>query len=42
MHEEPIVCSPKDALRAFIDGKIDYLILNNYLIERNETKKSHF
>jgi carbamoyltransferase len=42
MHEEPIVCSPKDALRAFIDGKIDYLILNNYLIERNENKKSNF
>lgn len=36
MHEEPIVCSPTDALRAFVDGKLDYLVINNFLIEQNE------
>ena len=34
MHEEPIVCSPSDALRAFIDSQIDYLVINNFLIHK--------
>ncbi|MEX2317843.1 MAG: carbamoyltransferase C-terminal domain-containing protein [Pirellulales bacterium] len=25
MHEEPIVCTPYDAVRAFLDGNLDYL-----------------
>jgi len=33
MHEEPIVCSPKDAIRAFMDSKLDYMVMNKYLIE---------
>jgi carbamoyltransferase len=33
IHEEPIVCTPDDALRAFIDGELDYLALGNYLLE---------
>jgi carbamoyltransferase len=33
MHEEPIVCSPSDALRAFLDGGLDYLAMGNYLLE---------
>jgi carbamoyltransferase len=33
MHEEPIVCTPTDALRAFNDGGLDYLAMGNYLIE---------
>jgi carbamoyltransferase len=33
MHEEPIVCSPSDALRAFTDGELDYLAMGNYLLE---------
>jgi len=33
MHEEPIVCSPSDALRAFTDGRLDYLAMGNYLLE---------
>ena len=33
MHEEPIVCSPFDALRAFTDGGLDYLAIGNYLLE---------
>ena len=36
MHEEPIVCSPKDALRAFIDSKIDFLFIGKFIISNNE------
>jgi carbamoyltransferase len=32
MHEEPIVCSPSDALRSFTEGALDYLALGNYLV----------
>jgi carbamoyltransferase len=31
MHEEPIVCSPADAIRAFLQGNIDYLAIGPYL-----------
>lgn len=33
IHEEPIVCTPEDALRTLQDGSVDYLALGNYLIE---------
>jgi carbamoyltransferase len=33
MHEEPIVCSPADAIRAFTEGRLDYLAMGNYLLE---------
>jgi len=32
MHEEPIVCSPDDAVRSFQEGNLDYLALGNWLI----------
>ena len=32
MHEEPIVCTARDAVRAFLMGKLDYLALGPYLI----------
>lgn len=32
MHEEPIVCTPGDAIRAFIQGNLDYLAIGNYLV----------
>ncbi len=32
MHEEPIVCSPDDAVRAFLLGNIDYLAIGDYLV----------
>ena len=35
MHEEPIVCSPDDAVRAFLDSKIDYLAIGSYLVAGN-------
>lgn len=35
MHEEPIVCSPDDAIRAFQLGHLDVLAIENYLVESN-------
>jgi len=32
MHEEPIVCSPRDAINALERGCVDILILNNYWV----------
>jgi carbamoyltransferase len=32
MHEEPIVCTPADALRAFLQGNLDYLAIGPYLV----------
>lgn len=34
MHEEPIVCTPKDAIRAFQLGHLDYLAMCNLLVEQ--------
>ncbi len=33
MHEEPIVCTPDDAVRAFLRGRIDCLVLGNWFVE---------
>ena len=33
MHEEPIVCTPDDAIRAFLQGNLDYLAIGDYLVE---------
>jgi carbamoyltransferase len=32
MHEEPIVCSPADAIRAFLLGNLDYLAAGPFLV----------
>lgn len=32
MHEEPIVCSPDDAIRAFLAGRLDYLAIGPFLV----------
>ena len=34
MHEEPIVCSPYDAIRAFLDGDLDYLAIGQHLVKQ--------
>ena len=34
LHEEPIVNSPNDAIRAYLQGNLDCLVLNNILIEK--------
>lgn len=33
MHEEPIVCTPDDAVRAFVRGHLDCLVLGPFLVE---------
>lgn len=40
MHEEPIVCTPYDAIRAFQLGHLDYLAMGSYLI-RNPGPIAH-
>lgn len=42
MHEEPIVCTPKDGIRGFLDGNLDYLAMGNYIIKNPNVKKNHF
>ena len=32
VHEEPIVCSPEDAIKSFKEGRIDVLIMGNWLM----------
>lgn len=32
MHEEPIVCTPDDAVRSFLRGGIDYLAIGDFLV----------
>lgn len=34
MHEEPIVCSPDDALRAFLASGLDYLAMDQFLVPK--------
>lgn len=34
MHEEPIVCSPYDAVRAFKLGRIPYLCIGNFIVSQ--------
>jgi carbamoyltransferase len=34
MHEEPIVCSPEDAVKGFMDSKLDCLSIGNFFVER--------
>ena len=33
MHEEPIVNSPEDAIRAFLQGNLDYLAIGPFLVK---------
>jgi len=39
IHEEPIVCTPQDALRAFDQGNLDYLAINNWLVAHPSTRR---
>jgi carbamoyltransferase len=32
-HEEPIVCTPEDAIQAFQQGHLDYLAIGDWLIK---------
>ena len=33
MHEEPIVCTPQDAVRSFVQGHLDYLAIGSFLVK---------
>jgi carbamoyltransferase len=33
-HEEPIVCSPSDAIKSLIKGNVDYIIIENFIVSR--------
>ena len=33
MHEEPIVCTAEDCVRAFLDGGLDYLAIGRHLVK---------
>ncbi len=37
MHEEPIVCTAGDAVRAFQAGRLPYLAIGDYLVARDHT-----
>ncbi|MFZ6009329.1 MAG: carbamoyltransferase C-terminal domain-containing protein, partial [Bacteroidota bacterium] len=39
MHEEPIICTPYDAVKTFDDGRLDFLSLGNYILESPHLKK---
>ena len=39
MHEEPIVCSPDDAIRAFLQGNLDYLAIGEFLVEHPSSRQ---
>lgn len=38
MHEEPIVCSPDDAIRSFMTGNLHYLAIGNFLVKGKNVK----
>src|SRR5712691_4245975 len=39
MHEEPIVCTPADAIRALLQGNLDYLAIGNLLVQHPASRQ---
>ncbi len=39
MHGEPIVCSPKDAIKSFLSSGLDYLAIGNFIIKNDKNKR---
>jgi carbamoyltransferase len=39
MHGEPIVCTPQDAMRSFLQGKIEYMAMGNWLVSSGMTNE---
>jgi carbamoyltransferase len=39
MHEEPIVCSPDDAIRAFLQGNLDHLAIGSFLVSHPSARR---
>jgi len=40
MHEEPIVCSPQDAVRGFLQGQLDNLAMGPFLVKISENRQA--
>ena len=40
MHEEPIVCTPADAIRAFQLGHLEYLAISNFIVSAPDPEKA--
>ncbi len=40
IHEEPIVCSPSDALRSFASGAVDVLAMGRFLVRSSANKSN--
>ena len=40
MHEEPIVCSPHDAIRAFQRGRLDYLAIGDFVVASQQRQSA--
>jgi carbamoyltransferase len=40
MHEEPIVNTPNDAIRAFLQGNLDYLAIGTFLVPHPTNRQS--
>ena len=40
MHEEPIVCSPEDGIRAFLQGRIDGLAIGPYYVSNPDRTRT--
>lgn len=36
MHEEPIVYTPSDAIRGYLDAQLDYLAIGNFLVDNKD------
>jgi carbamoyltransferase len=39
MHEEPIVCSPDDAIRAFLQGNLEHLAIGSFLVAHPSARR---
>jgi carbamoyltransferase len=38
---EPPVCSPQDAVRCFLATDMDYLVMNNFILEKSQQSAEH-
>ena len=38
LHEEPIVATPEDAIRALVKGAVDILAIGNYIVKSIDNK----
>ena len=39
--QEPIVCTPEDAIRCFMKTEVDWLVLGNLLVKRRASQRDH-